>query len=379
MSDCGEKNASDKIRVLCVDDSLTLRERFAEFFSDDGRFEVVGKAKDGVEAIELVRRTRPQVIVMDMMMPRMDGCAATEWIMAHQPTPILVCSASLNRGEVFKTLDALKAGAVDVLEKPEAGSPLEAFGRSLCDAVERVSKIRVITHLGAKLKSIANPGAAQRRRPSASIPRSMPKGGPGGQYRLLAIAASTGGPSAVVRVLNDLGAKFPLPILVLLHLDESFGMEFASWLDTQVPQETRFIVHGEGLDDQRDVVRVVPPPNHGVLRHDRLWLEHGPERNSCRPSADVLFESIALEVGDRAIGMLLTGMGRDGADGLLAMYQAGAHTLVQDEESSLIFGMPKEAIAIGAAREVLALSELGPRARTLASRKPPARRTRVEQ
>ena len=343
-----------KIRILIAEDSATVRGRLVEILRNDPDFEVVGEAEDGKRAIELCSRMRPDVITMDMMMPLMSGLAATEYIMAHFPTPILVVSASINRGELFKIYEALAAGAVDVLEKPtglEAGGTWE---RRFVATLKRVARIRVITHPRARLAALTRraPTTEKYTGIAALAQRA---------YRLVAIGASTGGPGAVLEVLRALPSEFRLPILLVLHISEPFGAAFADWLDGQTGRAVSHARDGMPLAEVTGRVVVAPGTHHLVVRDRRLWLTQDAERHSCRPSVDVLFESVAAEYGPEAIACLLTGMGRDGALGLLKVRQAGGFTIAQDEATSVVYGMPREAVSLGAAAEVLRLGEIGTR------------------
>jgi two-component system chemotaxis response regulator CheB len=351
------------VRVLVIEDSLTVRKRLVEILSADPGIEVVGEAADGRTGIELVQSLRPDVITVDMMMPLMSGLAVTEWVMAFCPTPILVVSASMNRGEVYKTFEALAAGAVDVLEKPVGDETDATWEKRLASTVKLVSRIKVITHVRARLSLWAKPEAVPLP------PREIPAAG---RPRLVAIGASTGGPNAILDVLRGLPADFPLPILFVLHIGQPFGTPFADWLDGQSPLRVRHATDGEPLPALgQPGVLMAPPERHLVVRDGRLHLTDGPERHSCRPSVDVLLESLARETGPSTVGCVLTGMGRDGAEGLLALRRAGARTFVQDEATSVVFGMPKEAIAVGAAQRVVPLSELAPALVALAAGREP--------
>ena len=341
-----------KTRVLVVEDSLTVRARLLEVIASDPSLEVVGEAGDGRTAIQLCERLRPDVVTLDMMLPVMTGLSATEFIMAHFPTPILVVSSSFNRGEVFKTYDALSAGAVDVIEKPRGDEPPGAWERQFLSAVRVVSRVRVITHPRARLG-----GLTDRPRPFG-VPRSNPP--TSGTLELAAIGVSTGGPSALVQVLSALPSSFSAPVLIVLHLAAPFATAFADWLGAQVGRKVAYGADGEALDAFRGEVRLAPPDRHLVVRGGRLRHTHDPERHSCRPSVDVLFESLALERGPATAACLLTGMGRDGALGLLELRRAGAVTIGQDEASSVVYGMPREAALIGAVEHVLPLVEVGP-------------------
>ncbi len=342
-----------RTRVLIAEDSLTVRRHLADVLAADPDIDLVGEAEDGKRAIELCQRLRPDMVTMDMMMPEMTGLAATEYIMAHCPTPILIVSSSVNRGELFRTYDALAAGAVDVLEKPDGDGPDGDWERRLLAAVKLVAKIRVITHLRARV--------AAPTRPTASPPSPAPAPGPsGGACELVAIGASTGGPGAIVEILSGLPVEFRLPVLLVLHINEPFGTAFAEWLDGQTGRRVSHPADGQAVADLAGRVAMAPGGRHLVVRDGRLRLTLDPERNSCRPSVDVLFESVARSYGARAAACLLTGMGRDGAAGLLQIRRAGGITIAQDEASSVIFGMPREAIQMGAAAQILPLGEIAP-------------------
>ena len=340
-------------RVLVVEDSVTVRKRLVDALLADPDIELVGEAEDGKQAVELCRLRRPDVITMDMMMPVMSGLAATEYIMAHQPTPILIVSASINRGELFKIYDALAAGAVDVLEKPQGNECDGAWERRLLSAVKLVAKIKVITHPRARLE-------LKRRAACAAAPAVQ-------SFDIVAIGASTGGPGAVVEVLRKLPPRFQVPVLVVVHMNSPFGSAFTDWLDAQIDRRVVNPENGASVASATGRVIVAPTDRHLVVRERHMFLTRDQERHSCRPSVDVLFESIASDYGASAAACLLTGMGKDGALGLLKIREAGGVTIAQDEASSVIYGMPREAIALGAAIHVLPIGEIGPRLASLQS------------
>jgi two-component system chemotaxis response regulator CheB len=307
--------------------------------------EVVGEARDGQQALELCRDLRPDVVTMDMVLPSMSGLSATEYIMAYFPTPILVVSASSNRGERIRTYDALAAGAVDALEKPLGNEGPGAWERALVDSVKVVSRIRVIT----------------RRKPSESNGAAKPsdlESRPSGRL-IAAIGASTGGPRAVVQLLRALPHPYPLPVVIAVHLPPGFGESFAEWLDGESPHRVVLASDGGRVGDSTGRVTLAPPDRHLTVEGARFRLTSAPERNGCRPSIDTLFESLATEYASACVACLLTGMGSDGARGLLAIRERGGLTIAQDESTSTIYGMPRAAALLGAARRILPLGEIG--------------------
>jgi len=339
-----------KIRVLMVEDSATVRGRLTDILATDPDFELVGTAGDGKTAIELCEALRPNVLTMDMMLPVMSGLAATEYIMAHSPAPILIVSSSVNRGELFKTYEALAAGAVDVLEKPSGDATDDAWERRFLSTLKLVSRIRVITHPRARLARLAR--AISTPAASAAV-----RGDEG--YEVVAVGASTGGPRAIIDVLHALPPRFPLPVLLVLHIHELFASAFAEWLDGQTSLRAAYAREGDLVEAHAGRIVIAPPERHLAVRNGRLRLTDDPERHSCRPSVDVLFESVAREYGPTAAAVLLTGMGRDGASGLLDIRRAGGFTIAQDEATSVVYGMPREAALIGAAEQVLPVHEIG--------------------
>ncbi len=341
----------DRIRVMVVEDSQTVRRRLCEVIASDPGFEFVGEAGDGRSAIEGCRDLRPDVVSLDMMLPVMTGQAVTEYVMAYFPTPILVVSASTNRGELFRTYDALAAGALDVLEKPTGLEKEGEWEARYLASLRQVSRIRVITHIRARLA------------PHPPIPAGTtavtPVPGAGG-FRALAIGASTGGPGAVIEVLRSLPTGFSLPILLVLHMAEPFAQPFADWLDGQSSHRVSYAREGDRLSEMAGRVLLAPPNRHLEVQGGLLRLSDGPERHSCRPSVDVLFESLARSPDHPVIACLLTGMGKDGAKGLLEIRRSGGLTVAQDEATSVVWGMPREAVVLGAAERVLPLEGIGP-------------------
>jgi two-component system chemotaxis response regulator CheB len=350
-----------KLRVLVVEDSSTVRAYLCAVLSADPELEVIASTGDGKHATELCRDLRPDVITLDMMLPTMTGLAATEHIMAYCPTPILIVSSSFNRGELFQTYEALAAGAVDVLEKPRGDADDVDWGRRLISAVKLVARIRVITHPRARLaSSVARPLTSSASGEHAAVSSLRAPVTARTRCELVAIGASTGGPGAIVEVLRVLPADFAQPVLLVLHIGEPFGRSFAEWLEGQIHRPVAYALEGQPLAALAGRVAMAPPDHHLRVVGGRLKLDLGPERHSCRPSVDVLFESLAREpLPDRVAACLLTGMGRDGAQGLLELRRAGAATIAQDEASSIVYGMPREAALLGAAERILPLAQIG--------------------
>lgn len=339
------------MRVLVVEDSPTVRAHIRSVLDADPGLVVVGEAADGQGAIERCLELRPDVMTMDMMMPGLNGLAATEHLMAHCPTPILIVSSSIDRGELFNTYDALAAGAVDVLEKPAADTDAGEWAQRLITSVKRVARIRVITHPRARLAARAN---------VVTAPPALPGRDRSARPVVAAIGASTGGPGAIVEVLHGLPPTFDLPVLLVLHIGAPFGAAFVEWLDGQTERSVVEARAGMTVSDLDGFVVMAPPEHHLGVRDGSLYLSDAPERHSCRPSIDVLFESVAQEYGARTVACLLTGMGRDGAAGLRALRDGGGITIAQDEATSVVYGMPREALRMNAVEHMLPLGAIGP-------------------
>jgi two-component system chemotaxis response regulator CheB len=356
------------LRVLVVEDSVTMRSHLVQTLRRDPECQVVGEAGDGDSAVRLCETLRPDVVTLDMVLSgSKTGVEVTEHIMAYCPTPILVVSSSFNRRDVAQTFQALAAGAVEVIEKPSGREPEGVWERTFLQSVKLAARIKVIRHPRQRLRELerpasppprpaaaaTRPGAASGVTPAVAVERHR-----GPARSLIAIGASTGGPAAVVEVLRH---ALPAPVLLIIHIGTAFSMGLIDWLAQVLPQRVCEVVDGQPLPSPgTHAVFVAPADRHLIVQGGHLRLSHQPERNACRPSIDVLFESVAEHLGPRAVGCLLTGMGRDGAEGLLRMRQAGAATVAQDQSTSVVFGMPREAIRLGAAERVLRLHEIGP-------------------
>jgi two-component system, chemotaxis family, protein-glutamate methylesterase/glutaminase len=262
--------------------------------------------------------------------------------MAHFPTPILIVSSSFNRGELFKTYDALAAGAVDTFEKPSGEDDEAQWREGFLTALRIVSRVRVITHPRGK-----------RSRETPIVPRPNVA-----HASLVLFGGSTGGPGALVRVLNAIPANFKLPILGVIHLSAPFAGAFIEWLAQQTSRDVTYAVDGAFLADMGGRVILAPPNYHLRVVNGRFRLSQDAEVHSCRPSVDVLFESLAVSSAQHITACLLTGMGKDGARGLLQLKQAGARTIAQNESTCVVYGMPREAALLGAAERILSLEEI---------------------
>ncbi|MFT5164381.1 MAG: two-component system chemotaxis response regulator CheB [Alteromonadaceae bacterium] len=323
-------------RVLVVDDSLTIRKLIVELINKQFDFTVVGEAQDGQEAIELTERLKPDVITMDMMMPKFNGYEATRLIMANCPTPILIISASTNRGELMKTYDVLAAGAVSVVEKPGASATIDdTWEHELLVELRLVSRIPVVRHLEGQwdkdLWARKTNGVGQ---PLATVASKA--------FTHVVIGGSTGAPGALNTLLKALPEDFALPIVCVIHINDAFSTSLAQWLDRSSKLNVVTPQNHETYN-RPGCVFVAPCGVHLVMDKFRLRYSDGPLRNYCRPSVDELFESAAKAQGSGLIGVLLTGMGKDGAQGIKAIKEAGGYTITQSEESCVVYGMPAQA------------------------------------
>jgi two-component system chemotaxis response regulator CheB len=337
------------IRILVVDDSPTVRELLVAILGGEPDFQVVGEARDGVEAVTMAVRLHPDIVTMDVRMPRCDGLEATKEIMARAPVPILVVSSGVSDQEVQLSLDATRAGALMVMAPP--GDPqapgFEARRDQLVAMVRAMASVKVVRRW---------PGQAAVARVPAPVPRVAAEHGTG----VVAITASTGGPAALQRVLMDLPRDYPVPILIVQHIARGFMPGLCGWLKGRCDLRVRIASDGETLEPR--TVYLAPDDVHlGVRGSDRLLLSPAPPIGGFRPSATFLFESVAQSHGSRAVAVVLTGMGRDGVAGLGAVRTAGGLVLTQDEASSVVYGMPREAKLAGLSDMELPLTRIAER------------------
>ena len=336
----------EKIKVLIVDDSGLIREILKSILESDPAIQVVGMAENGERAIELVQKLKPDVVTMDINMPVMDGFRATEHIMAYCPTPILILSFIIDKEGIYTTFNALAAGAVDVMEKP---SGLESkvwnkLGDVLVQKVKLVSKVKVITHVKGRVREVL------KHKESVSL--SSPN-----KYEIIGIGASTGGPSVVMQILKNIPSDYDLGILVVQHMAEGFIDGFRNWLGDACKVKVKLAQEGEKIE--KGQVLIAPDGFHTIVRNrTSVGLISGNPVNSVKPSVDILFNSIADVYGESAVGILLTGMGVDGAVGLKHIKDKGGVTIAQSENSCAVFGMPKAAIEKGAVSKVLSIEDI---------------------
>lgn len=331
-----------KIRVLLVDDSKVALTILKRLISSSPDMEVVGAASHAEEALSLIPQLDPNVICTDFRMPGMDGLAFIKEVMEKYPRPVLVISVSVQKGQTQNIFQLLEAGALDVFPKPRAGA--EADFEKARD--ELVSKIRILSGVVVFRKRKIKPA------PAACVLEARP-----GSVRMVCIGASTGGPMALHDILTALPENFPAPLVCVQHIGEGFLDGLVEWLASLTSLKVKIATPG-GFPEKGTAYF---PPEGRHITFDtagRFVASQEPSFNGHRPSIDITFKSVAHHYGPSSIGILLTGMGADGAEGLLDIHRAGGITIAQDEATSLVFGMPKRAIERGAARCVLPLDRM---------------------
>jgi two-component system, chemotaxis family, protein-glutamate methylesterase/glutaminase len=371
-----------QIRVVVVDDSAMSRRFIASMLEQDPLIRVVGEAADGRQAIAMVQELRPDVVTMDVRMPVMDGLATTEHLMAFCPTPILVLTASLVGNEVDITFKMLGAGALEVVEKPSAANTLsyERASRDLIRRVKVLSRVKVVTHLrgrrrppepsnghvGEQANGSNRAKASAPHEPTPSPLRSQPEHA----FPVIVIGASTGGPRVIYQILASLPRGLGAAIFVVQHIAEGFSLGMAEWLGAACPLPVALAAEAQQI---RPCQVVVVPDKRDMLvtRDGRIHLSDSPLLIQ-RPSIDIVMQAVAEVYGQRSLGVLLTGMGRDGAYGMQSIRRRGGYTIAQDEASCAIYGMPRAAIQLGAVSEVLPPPQIAARLVELVERHRPA-------
>lgn len=319
-----------RVRVLVIDDSAAALDMLVAVLSGAPDIEVVGTGKNGADAVALTTRLRPDVITMDVRMPGVDGLEATRRIMRTMPTPIVIVTGSLMYGDADLTIEALLAGALTVLRKPGLADP--AAYDQLVQTVRTMASVPVIHHW-----SQAKPVTQKPRGQRSDIARQP------GDIKIIGIASSTGGPSVVASILQQLPDNFALPILIVQHITNGFGASLAEWLSHQVNLHVSLAGHGEPIRSGQ--ILIAPDDYHlQVTARGTVELSHEAPYHGLRPSANYLFRSLARAYGRRAAGVVLTGIGDDGSDGLEDLHLAGGLTVAQDEASCVVFGMPRAAL-----------------------------------
>ena len=341
------------VRVLIVEDSAVVREHLRRIISADPRLIVTGVAASGEDALAIVDQAAPDVISMDIQLPGIQGFETTRRIMSYRPTPIVVVSG-IGMEEVNLTMEALKAGALAVVQKPVSSSHenYEAMAERLCTQLVIMSEVKVIRRRDVSSKTF-EPREAPPVRP---VPLWQPSGPP---FRILAVGTSTGGPNALLQLLTGLGPGFALPIAVVQHMTPGFMQGFAEWLASVTPFQACVVQGPTNLLAR--TVYLAPSSRHLAVNGCLALPDDSAAVGSHRPSADVLFSSLAKCCGPSSIGVLLTGMGEDGASGLSYLRNAGAYTIAEDESTAVVYGMPAAAVRLGAARESLPLPGIAPR------------------
>jgi two-component system response regulator WspF len=325
------------MRIGIVNDLPIAAELLRRFISASSTHQIAWIARDGAEAVTLCEKDRPELVLMDLIMPYMDGAEATRRIMSSTPCPILIVTATLERNSA-KVFEALGAGAIDAIDAPVL-APSQKAGKALLLKIERIG--RLVSRSENLLVDVV---------PTAERAAS----------KLVAIGASAGGPAALAEVLSALPQVFPPAVVIVQHIDAQFMTGLAEWLNAHSKLPVSLAREGESLSS--GTVLVAGRGDHLIFKGaNELGYSAEPAENANRPSVDVFFASAARLFRGPMIGVLLTGMGRDGAQGLKALRDAGQHTIAQDRKTSAVYGMPKVAAAIDAATEILPLQEIGPR------------------
>ncbi len=340
------------IRILIVDDSPTVVRLLQHIFEQEPDMKVVGTACNGLDGVQKTLALRPDLVTMDIRMPVLNGFEATKEIMAIAPTPIVVISASIEDEDLRIFFHAIEAGALTVIEKPK-GLNLFAFEdihSELVSTLRIMAEVKVVTHRKRMPKKFLEPDVPKKLIGESSL----------AHYRLVAIGGSTGAPAALKMILQGLPADFPVPIVIVQHMVEGFIGGMATWLNTHTAINVKMAASDEIL--LPGVAYCAPDHYHLEVQcrsgELQAYFSLADKVEGFRPSASILFDSIARALPCSAVGLVLTGMGSDGAEGLQAMKTARCHTLVQDQSSAVVYGMPGSALAIGAVDQVVVLDEL---------------------
>lgn len=348
-----------RIRVLVVEDSPVVQQLLAHIIGADPRLEVAGIASSGEQALRMVDSVKPDVVSLDIRLPGIDGFAVTTRLMREHPVPIVVVASDVHDLDI--PMRALQAGALAVVEKPGsmARADYQTVARHLCTQLTIMSQVKVIRQRGRQRED----GAAQINAPPPMPPVPAPAARRG--YRALGLVASTGGPAALAKVLKGLPPSFPLPVFVVQHIGAPFVAGFASWLGSVTPLPVALARHNAPARPGH--VYVAPGDTHLAADPGAMRLVDGDMVCGQRPSGDVLFTSMAAAFGAAGIGVLLTGMGEDGARGLADMHRAGAHTIAEHASTAVIHSMPGTAVRLGGVSEELPVDRMAARLLELVS------------
>jgi two-component system chemotaxis response regulator CheB len=344
-----------KIRVLVVEDSAVVREFLLHIIGRDERLEVCAAVSSAEEALRILEQVSPDVISLDVRLPGMNGLKATRRIMAQKPTPVVIVAGGVESEDLKITMKALEAGALAVLEKPAGIThrDYDALAERLCTQLVIMSQVKVVRQHPKPEPPNLRVKTAVEHRSGRQRPPPPPSG-----FAILGIASSTGGPGALMDLLNGLGADFPLPILLVQHMTASFMDGFASWLASVVPFST--LVVKDRQVPAAGTVYLAAADRHLYADSGYLRADSGEPVCGQRPSGTVLFQSMARTLGSQGIGIVLTGMGEDGAEGLLELRTAGGYTIAEDESTAVVYGMPAAAVNLGAACKTLPLFAIAP-------------------
>jgi len=324
------------IKLLIVDDSLTIRKHVSKILNQENDIEIIGEAKDGKEAVKKNIQLTPDVILMDIIMPVMDGLDAVKQIMNSNPIPIIIHSASNENGIKSKIWDAITAGALDTINKQDAETNPIKWENNLKRTIRAASRIKV-----------------KKQSNNKKINNIIPKNKPKEKYNLIAFGISTGGPAIISKILKFFPKNFDLPIILVIHMNSTGTDSFPEWLGEKSSIKVKFAQNHMNVFEQNGVCLVAPHNYHIKLNNNILKIFKSEPVNYCMPSIDVFFNSLAQNSIIKPIAVLLSGMGYDGAKGLKEIKENGGYTICQDESTSAVFGMPKAAIDINAANIVL--------------------------
>ncbi len=337
------------IRVLIVEDSTVFQTILKNIFRSSPDIEVVGTASNGIEGLALIPQLNPDVICTDFHMPKMDGLEFTKQVMAKYPRPILVVSVSVQAEQRHRIFELLEAGAVDIFAKPRSGTNQDA----------QINQLRLIN----KIKILAGVKVFRKRTPIASQASQLPLNPPKSVFnaatetKIVVIGTSTGGPQALQTMFDCLPANFPVPIVCVQHISHGFLDGLIQWLSLTCALPIQ--IARSGITPQTGTIYFPPEGKHLELNSEGQFVcSVSPPVGGHRPAVNTTFKSVAQVYGCKAIAILLTGMGKDGAEGMQTIHQAGGLTIAQDRETSVIFGMPKEAIELGAVKHILPLGEI---------------------